>query len=254
MTCDDARSTLREYQEGRLPPPRQGEVRAHLQGCAACAHADLVERELTALLERGLAQYPASLALKRRLARQWPAPTAPRARWSGWRPHLVPALALAALALGLGSVAHLARTADRDTTVMVREAVNDHLRLVSSRHPLDVESGGLHQVKPWFAGRVDFAPVVAFEGDAEFPLQGGATGYFLDRKAAVLVYAHRLHTISLVVFRADGLWWPAGEAVTAEERGVTVVLWRHATLGYALVSDVDRRVLAALAAKLRPPP
>src|SRR5207245_11244760 len=92
---------------------------------------------------------------------------------------------------------------------MVAEAVNDHLRLLTSLHPLDIESGGIHQVKPWFEGRLDFAPIVPFEGDADFPLKGGAVGYFLDRKAAVLVYARRLHPISLLIFRADGLAWPA---------------------------------------------
>src|SRR5438094_10601714 len=92
---------------------------------------------------------------------------------------------------------------------MVAEAVNDHLRLLSSQHPLDVESGGLHQVKPWFGGRLDFAPVVTFEGDADFPLKGGSVAYFRDRKAAVFVYARRLHPISLLVFRADSLPWPS---------------------------------------------
>ena len=53
-------------------------------------------------------------------------------------------------------------------------AVNDHLRVLASQHPLDIESGGIHQVKPWFEGRLDFAPVVSFLGDEEFPLRGGA--------------------------------------------------------------------------------
>jgi len=139
------------------------------------------------------------------------------------------------------------------TSVMVDEAVNDHLRVLSSLRPLEIESGGLHQVKPWFEGRLDFAPVVSFEGDADFPLKGGAVGYFLDRKAAVLVYAHGLHTISLFVFRAGGLHWPSkdGSAFRTEERGFNVVMWRQGSLGYALVSDVDRRKLTSLAAQLQ---
>ena len=95
---------------------------------------------------------------------------------------------------------------------MVREAVNDHLRVVSAQNPLDVRSGGIHQVKPWFEGRLDFAPVVRFAGDDEFPLQGGAVGYFLDRKAAVLVFNRRLHRITLLVFRAEGLPWPSSRS------------------------------------------
>src|SRR5207249_8521839 len=82
-------------------------------------------------------------------------------------------------------------------------------------------------------------------------IKGGAVGYFLDRKAAVLVYAHGLHTISLFIFRASGLW-PArdGSALTTQERGFNVVMWRQSSLGYALVSDVECRELASLAAKL----
>lgn len=67
----------------------------------------------------------------------------------------------------------------------------------------------MHQVKPWFEGRLDFAPVVSFLGDQEFPLQGGAVGYFLDRKAAVFIFHRRLDAISLFVFRAGDLPWPA---------------------------------------------
>jgi anti-sigma factor RsiW len=69
----------------------------------------------------------------------------------------------------------------------------------------------------------------------------------------VLVYAYRLHPISLFVFRADGLAWPGpdGSALTTEERGFNVVLWRRGGLGYALVSDVGRPTLATLAAKLQ---
>jgi anti-sigma factor RsiW len=260
MDCEDVRLQLHEYQRGQLGPELHREVRAHLERCPACAHEDAAEHALTEVLERKLPQHPASLALKRRLAARWPAASlAPRVWWSGWRRALVPALAAAVvLAVGLPLWRALAPGGREGATGMVAEAVNDHVRLLQRDRPLDVESGGIHQVRPWFAGRLDFAPVVAFEGDAEFPLQGGAIGYFLDRKAAVFVYKRRLHPVSLLVFRADGLPWPergltpvgavAGYATVA--RGFNVILWRAGDLGYALVSDVDAQELARLAAKL----
>lgn len=145
---------------------------------------------------------------------------------------------------------------------MVREAVNDHLRVVGRPQPLDVESGNMHQVKPWFTGRLDFAPVVPFLGDQEFPLEGGTVGYFLDRGAAVFVYHRRLHTVSLFVFRAEGLPWPGRDwkpldgrpAHSSTFRGFNVVLWRAGGLGYALVSDLDSTELHQLAGKLLSPP
>ena len=261
MSCEEAHLRLLDYQRGHLPLPAQGEIRAHLDACAACARADAAEQELTSILERRLPQHPASLALKRRLAAQWPASAAEPSWWNRWRPSLFPALATAMVLLLAAPILYYERAASRlagERAGMVGEAVNDHLRLLSSQHPLDVESGGLHQVKPWFAGRLDFAPVVAFEGDADFPLKGGAVAYFRDRKAAVFVYARRQHPISLLVFRAEGLTWPARalthigvvDAYVTAERGFNVMLWRRGELGYALVSDVDARELKQLAARL----
>jgi anti-sigma factor RsiW len=141
---------------------------------------------------------------------------------------------------------------------MVTEAVNDHLRVLYSEHPLEVASGGIHQVKPWFEGRLDFAPAVAFGGDQDFPLEGGAVAYFMDRKAAAFVYKRRLHVITLFVFRADGLPWPpaTGEPlgdhrmVARESRGFHTLMWRDGDLGYALVSDVSEADLRELARRM----
>jgi len=261
MTCEDARTQLLDYQRGRLALSAESEVRAHLDGCADCTRDDALEHELTKALEQRLPLHPASIALKRRLAAQWPTPSTQRSWWRRWRPVLMPALAFAALLMLVTPVLYYERTASRmagERVGLVAEAVNDHLRVLASQHPLDIESSDVHQVKPWFEGRLDFAPRVAFEGDAEFPLKGGALGYFRDRKAAVFVYARRLHPITLLVFRADGLPWPtraqtlAGppEVYRTVDRGFNVIMWRTDELGYALVSDVDPRDLSALAARI----
>jgi anti-sigma factor RsiW len=259
MNCDEVRLNLRDHQQGRLPAAAEVEVHAHLATCPHCAHVAAAEQELTEVLERRLPQHPASFALKRRLAAQWPPVERRPAWWSTWRPAPLAALALAVLVLAAAPVVYYQRAASRDAGVaraMVAEAVNDHLRVLSSQRPLEIESGGVHQVKPWFEGRLDFAPVVTFEGDTDFPLKGGAVGYFFDRKAAVFVYTRRLHPISLIVFRADGLSWPAGESgVSAkDERGFAAIVWRRGPLGYALVSDIDRRELTTLAARFRAAP
>jgi anti-sigma factor RsiW len=223
--------------------------------------ADERDTALDAVLER-LPQYPASVALKRRLRGTWPGEPAPPARRRRWR-WLVPALAVAAaivIAAPLAWERLVVRPEREGAARLVAEAVNDHVRVLISQQPLEVRSGGIHQVRPWFAGRVDFAPVIAFDGDAEFTLQGGAVGYFLDRKAAVLVYGHRLHTISLLVFRADGLRWPSrgltrvggADAYADTTRGFNVLLWRQGDLGYALVSDVEADTLRTLASRLVP--
>ena len=132
---------------------------------------------------------------------------------------------------------------------LAAEAVNDHLRVLA--RTLDVESGEIHQVRPWFAGRLDFAPVIAFGGDAEFPLRGGTVEYFRGpagggdrlRTAPAHRHAARLPRRRAAVAGPDG-------AVVTRERGFNVRLWRANGCGYALVSDLDAAELARLAARL----
>lgn len=260
MDCHDVLLVLLDYQQGRLAPEGHGQVRAHIDRCPDCAQEDRVERELTQALERRLPQHAAPLAVKRRLAAQWPAKAVGPAPRRIWLRRWVPAAAVAAILLALGPFAWYRVLAPTETgrEAMVTEAVNDHVRLLQSQRPLEIESGGIHQVIPWFSGRLDFAPAVRFPGDADFPLRGAAVGYFVDRKTATLVYGRRLHTISVFVFRADGLPWPkAGlerqgrlDLYRTASHGFNVLLWRDGELGYALVSDVDPRDLALLATKL----
>ncbi len=167
---------------------------------------------------------------------------------------------LAAAAVGAAAVILVlaAWNAREPNLEMISEAVGDHLRILYSDHPLDVASGGMHQVKPWFEGRLDFAPTVDFMGDDDFPLQGGALSYFVDRKAATFVFERRLHVMTLLVFRADGLHWPTtalrafgrSSGTMRTMRGFHVALWRGGDLGYALVSDANEDDVVSLAEKI----
>jgi anti-sigma factor RsiW len=254
MDCTETRTNLLAGRRGLLSPEEAAALQEHLQGCESCSRARAADIELSRALTR-LPRNDAPQALKRRLESRW---TPPERRW----PRRVgQAVATAALGLAVAAGATLFLRARERSDAMVTEAVNDHLRVLYSEHPLEVESGGIHQVKPWFAGRVDFAPPVAFAGDQDFPLKGGSVGYFMDRKAATFIYGHRLHTITLFVFRADGLPWPPadGEAIGSErahlrdDRGFHVLMWRHDDLGYALVSDTSPTSLRELAGRIASP-
>jgi anti-sigma factor RsiW len=124
-----------------------------------------------------------------------------------------------------------------DLRQLESETVNDHLRMLGGA-PLAQVTGGLHEVKPWFGGKLDFAPAVRFAGNDDFPLQGGAVEPFLDRRAAVFVYKRRLHTASLFVVQGDGLAFPASLR-TGTVRGFSVALWKAGGQGYALISDLN---------------
>jgi anti-sigma factor RsiW len=261
MDCKDVREELLSPRRGRLSAERDAEVTTHLSTCEVCRRAATAEAELDAALER-LPRHAAPLSLKRRVAALVPTePVAPpRRRWTRRAaPSILGALAGAAMALAaVRAINPSAFHAVSPAAELVAEGVNDHLRVVSSAHPVEIESGGIHQVKPWFTGRVDFAPRVAFSGDADFPLVGGSVGYFRDRKAAVFVFRRNLHTISLLVFRSDGLPWPTTGLQSIGrvrvgvhvDRGFSVLLWRDGELGYCLVSDLNRAELEQLAARI----
>jgi anti-sigma factor RsiW len=259
LSCREARARLLDDQRGRLAPEARRELGAHLATCADCAHENEVERLLDDALDQRLPARPASAALRERIAAM--STPAPRRRW--WRGALVPALAVAAaLVITVPALVYrqMASMRAAATAGMVDEAVADHLRIVQAQRPFEVESGGLHQVRPWFEGRLDFSPVVPFSGDATVPLRGGALAYFRDRRAAAFIYGLRQHTITLLVFRAEGLPWPRRglariggvDAYRTHERGFTVILWRAGDLGYALVSDADPAELTQIAARFSP--
>ncbi|HVO21792.1 MAG TPA: zf-HC2 domain-containing protein [Anaeromyxobacter sp.] len=274
MNCDDAREQLQDLRRGRLGPAAATEVRGHLAGCDACRREDEAEELLDRALAERLPRHPASLALRRRVAAlaggegsglgpgAGGEPLRERARATG-RPRLGALLApAAAAALAILSAGLLLERHHRQEGAgldrLAEEAITDHLRLLSSAHPLDVESSSNHEVKPWFEGRLDFAPVVPPD-QGELRLLGGAVGYVLDRKAAVMSYALRRHKVTLLAFPAAGLAWPVADrsaggvpASAGEGRGFHVVLWRAGELGYALVSDVDPAELEGLSAAMAP--
>ena len=218
--------------------------------------SDEADRVVDELLQKKLPRYAAPPALVEGLRARLGEQPARRPRRAMW----VPLAVAAALAIAGGIVFERVssrKQADAEAR-LVGETVNDHLRVLYSEHPLDVASSESHQVKPWFQGKLDFAPPLAFTGDADFVLDGGSVGYFIDRKAAVVVFHRRQHRISLLIFRADGLQWPSRglqplgrtRALATQERGFSVVLWRDGGLGYALASDLNLPELLELGERI----
>jgi anti-sigma factor (TIGR02949 family) len=201
----------------------------------------------------------------------------PGAGWFGWATALRPAargarsasapgrgaalgwpaaIALAALALGLSaSVALIAHRSSATAPPFVDELVASHVRAQLSGHDIDVVSSDQHTVKPWFNGRLDYAPPVEDLAENGFALTGGRLDYLNHQRVAVLVYRYRKHIIDLYVMPAASAGaTSAPPALTSD--GYALARWQDHGMVWWAVSDAEPAVLAqlhaALAARLGP--
>jgi len=168
-------------------------------------------------------------AVASRLGRSRPAP--PRRRTT------VPWQGLAGFGAGAALAAAVLLTllpVGRPGTVAA--LVDDHVRALQPGHLLDVVSTSQHTVKPWFDGRLDFAPPVKDLAAQGFPLIGGRLDYLHGRSVAVLVYSRGKHVIELFVWPDSGhVHVPA----RAERAGYNVMHWEANGMSLTAVSDVE---------------
>ena len=142
------------------------------------------------------------------------------------------------LAVTVGGVAERVRdhvsAATSERSVLVADLVDTHVRSLMANHLTDVLSSDHHTVKPWFAGKITFAPSVPELQPQGFPLVGGRVEFVNGRTAAALVYGRGLHTINLFI-------WPATSSDegdrTATHGGYSLVHWTAHGLSYWAVSD-----------------
>ncbi len=119
------------------------------------------------------------------------------------------------------------------------ELVASHVRSLLASHLTDVASSDQHTVKPWFLGKLDFAPPVIDLANRDFALVGGRLDYLHGRVVPALVYKRRGHAINLFI-------WPASKAETAPKTrdGYNIVTWTQSGFDFAAISDLNRAELS----------
>jgi anti-sigma factor RsiW len=159
----------------------------------------------------------------------------------GWPLRYGAMLALACLLSA--ATAWWAATSFEQTALVERDVLAAHVRGLLQDSPIQVASSDAHVVKPWFAGRLEFAPEVNDLAAEGFPLVGGRLDYVDGRRVGAIVYKRRLHTISVFM-------WPTSkpDAVprVATRNGYNLVSWCRHGLAYWAVSDLGAGDLSQL--------
>jgi len=148
---------------------------------------------------------------------------------------------VAAVSWNLGAM----RGRDAAQDIVTHDVLSAHLRSVMTTGSLvDVPSTDRHEVKPWFAGRVDFAPAVPDLAARGFILVGGRLDVVDGRTVAAVTYRYRLHVVNVFERPAkDGEQPPQ----SMSRQGYNIVHWSRDGIERWAVSDLAAGDLAAIA-------
>ncbi|WP_322053812.1 zf-HC2 domain-containing protein [Paraburkholderia bannensis] len=278
MNCDEARPLVDASVDRELSAADEWRVREHLAGCVPCRRA-VAQVEAVSRITRQAPYHRAPEGLAARIVAALPPADAPEvaaaapqriepARRGTWRDWLrwpvggvggVGSASGAGLAwagsgvmllaaLGVALTLHL-RTPAADGA-FVDELVASHIRAQISGRDIDVISTDRHTVKPWFNGRIDYAPPVEDFAAQGFPLIGGRLDYVGRERVAVLIYRFRKHVIDLYVF-PPGSAGPAQQGGTPRASdGYALLRWQAAGMTWWAVTDAGPDALVGLRAAL----
>lgn len=173
---------------------------------------------------------------KRRFERSWFG-----GRWSNFNRRG------AAFNFGLGVIVTLALTMGLPKLLtrhnLPAELVALHVRAMKVGPLIEVASGDRHTVKPWFQGKLDYAPQVFDLGSEGFPLLGARVDRVAGEATAALVYSKDKHLINVFVRPSDRIESPEHE----QRSGFGLLRWSEGSIQVWVVSDLDARDLERFA-------
>ena len=204
---------IQPYVDGELGLGRSLEVEEHMKECELCANAYRNQAALRSAFKDSSFYYavPRSLEKRIRSSLRREAKLDAGRRSFGWR--WIPIGAALTFVLLMAfviwrAVPGLHPSGDE---LLAQEIVSNHIRsLQLESHRVDVMSSDQHTVKPWFDGKLDFAPPVKDFSSQGFPLIGGRLEYMKNRAMAALIYQRQKHYINLYI-------WPVEQSIATAE-------------------------------------
>ena len=239
MDHEQIHELIHPYVDGELDLVAERETEQHLRNCADCRGVEQALRALCETLANSQPAYRAPSHLRKnvRAALRHEA----RSTENTFNPWMIFAAGTACALIVLGAVLFQTTRASRNETI-VNEVVANHVRSLLATHLVDVASSDQHTVKPWFDGKIDFAPDVRDLSRDGFPLIGGRLEYLGGRTAVALVYHRNKHPINVFIMPATTDRNTSPSAIT--RRGYNILSWTHNEMKYWAVSDLNEAELS----------
>jgi len=237
MQCEDARELVSALIDGEVAGAQKRELSTHIASCPICTGLAndyrSIGKQLRARYERAPAylteKIQASLARERIAGRPL--------RSFDWRQAMRQA-AVVLCSVGVSALLtwHLAQSSGEQAHSQ-RDIIAAHMRSLVQESPTQIASSDRHTVKPWFTGRIDFAPPVKDLAANDFALVGGRLDIVGERRVAAVVYKRRQHIINVFM-------WPASSSETSDLRtisskGYNILSWTAGGTTYWAVSDLN---------------
>jgi anti-sigma factor RsiW len=235
---ENIRELLHAYVDGELDLANARQTERHLESCADCRGTERAIRELRSALTSDAPAYlaPAHLRKNVRAALRREAKS-DRQTLSPW---LMFATGAAFAAVILGFALFQTTRATR-TNAIVDQVVANHVRSLLAAQLVDVVSSNQHTVKPWFDGKIDFAPEVRDLSANGFPLVGGRLDYLDGKTVAALVYQRNKHPINLFITPETTSRSTSPTVIT--RRGYNLFSWTNNGMKCWAVSDLNQAEL-----------
>jgi anti-sigma factor RsiW len=241
MTCTEAEPLIGASLDGELDPRTALQVQNHVSECGRCsALAGRLERLHDEIAAAGL-DWSASVDLRPLAARI--RRHAPQESW--WKRPWMWQSALATLAIAALVMVSLP---GRRGMSVDRQIVDSHLRSLLADHLVDVPSSDRHTVKPWFQGKLNFAPPVPDLSGKGFVLIGGRLDVIDGMQAAAIIYKRREHVINLWITPGSG---PDRGIESSSVDGFHLLRWQQDRMSYRTVSDMNELELREFAELIR---
>jgi len=244
MNCKNASALIHAYLDNELDLQTTLQIESHLQICDHCQAEVLQLTNLKNSVRQEMSYHRAPAGLKLSLQEASDTNQSKR-RFSNWFPswnQFKPVVAFAGIVLAV-SLGFQLRPASQ-MELLSEEVVAGHIRSLMAAHLTDVASSDQHTVKPWFNGKLDFAPQVIDLTAQGFPLVGGRLDYLAARPVTALVYRRRQHLINVFI-------WPENQnellkEYSATRNGFNLLAFNAQGMNYWIVSDLNKNELMEL--------